>query len=163
VNTKRTVPVILCLTALCLAAIAGGSAAADEEEKPDNRSIRWEGHRAARERSGAELKPLLVYFTNDSDKLCTKMRLETLNDRQVIRYLNEHFAACRMRPEDHPAEARKYGVDSVPSLWFVAPDGEKLTRVGGFLSPERLMPLLEYIVEGAYETTDYETWLEHRK
>ena len=146
--------------AVLLAAFAARARAADA---PDNRNVRWESHREAQERARREDKPLLIHFTAPWSKWCDKMRRETYADRAVRAYLNEHFALTMIDTAKLPAMAAKYEVEGLPTLWFLDAEGRRLTHLDGFVSAENLLPLLEFIVARAYETSDYQTWRERRK
>lgn len=149
-------------TLLLLAAFLGALPALAEEEKPDNRSVNWESYREATERSQREDKPMLLHFTTRWCKWCTKMKLETYADRHVIRYLNENFTMAMVDTEQLPALASKFRVESVPTLWFLNAEGGRLTNVPGFMSAERMLPLLEFIVTEAYKENAYDDWLKRR-
>ena len=148
---------------LCLALVASATAQVAEDEKIDNRFIRWETHREATDRSRVENKPMLIYFTARWSEYGEKMDRETYGDIRVKRYLNENFTMTTVDIEKLPAMAKKYGVAGPPALWFLDARGRKLTNVPGFISPERLLPLLEFIATGAYETREYQDWLDERK
>ena len=45
--------------------------------------------------------------------------------------------------------------------WLDA-DGRRLTHVPGYMSPERILPLLEFINTKAYEEQAYDDWLKRR-
>jgi len=156
---KRLGPAALIVFAVLLAA----AALARTQDAPDPLYVNWESHRAAQERSRREGKPLLMHFTAPWSKWCDKMRRETYGDRKVRAYLNEHFAMTMIDTEKLPAMARKYQVEGLPTLWFLDAEGQRLTHLDGFVSPENLLPLLEFIVTEAYKTFDYETWRERRR
>jgi len=50
-------------------------------------------------------------------------------------------------------------VDSLPTLWFLDSQGKGLTSIEGYVGPEKLLRVLEYISTKAYEEVDYNTWL----
>ncbi|RKZ16042.1 hypothetical protein DRQ50_06735 [bacterium] len=132
-------------------------------EEQDLRFINWESYREASARSRAANIPLLLYFMTDSDTYCRKMARETYKDPRVVGYLNENFAMATVNTIQLPSLAAKYEVNGLPTLWFLAGDGSRLTHVPGFMSAENLLQLLEFIHTGAYKETDYDQWREHRK
>ncbi|MCP4571054.1 MAG: DUF255 domain-containing protein [bacterium] len=153
-------PTIRTLLLLCALLVTAPAVAA--EDKPDNRSVRWESYRDASERSRREDKTLLIHFTARWCKWCTQMKQKTYKDRKVIRYLNEHFAMAMVDTDKLPALGRKFRVEAWPTLWFVGSDGGRLTHVPGYLGPDRLLPLLEFIGTKAYTEKSYEDWLKRR-
>lgn len=146
-----------------VAVLVVAAAVARAQDTPDPRYVRWESLRDAQERALREGKPLLMHFTAPWSKWCDKMSRETYADRRVRAYLNEHFALAMVDTEKLPAMGRKYQVEGVPTLWFLDAEGKRLTHLDGFVSAENLLPLLEFIVTGAYETYDYEIWRDRRR
>ena len=87
------------------------------------------------------------------------MQKETYTDAKVIRFIEENFAAVMINTETLPSLARKYSVASLPTLWFVDSKGKALTSIKGFVGPEKLLRVLEYVATKAYEEVDYQTWV----
>ena len=151
------------LVAACLV-LAGAALAGDDEDQPRGLpTLDWQGHRDATERARAEGKPLMLYFAAPSCDRCRRMEKETFADGDVVRYLNEHFALAEVNADHLPALAAKYGVNGLPTLVFLDPEGARLTRFDGFIKADDLKPLMTFIVSGDYSWTDYETWREHHK
>lgn len=147
--------------AVLLLALAFFAPASPAEE--DNRSVHWLTYREALETGSGHEKPILLHFTASFSSLCRKMKRETYRDAQVIRYLNENFTATMVDIEQLPSLARKFNVDSVPTLWFLDSSGKPLTSVAGEVGPEKMLRITEYINKKIYEHTDYQTWLDKRR
>ena len=152
--------------ATLLLMIAGGAsfAAAQEEDgdKETPRSVEWLTYRQALNKGRDEKKPVLIHFTADWCKWCEKMKKETYTDPAVIRYMAEHMSVTMVDTEDVPSLARKYNVSSLPTLWFLDAEGQPLTAVPGYLGPEKLLRIMEYISTKAYETVSYDKWRRHQ-
>lgn len=150
-----------------LAALAAVAPAIAEDEAPpaevDAVRIGWLPQREAATTSRTEGKPLMMYFSAPGDTWCRKLERNTLSNSDVVRYLNTHFIATEIDVDEVPALGRKFGVKGLPTLWFLDAEGERLTSLDGYLGPDSLLPLLEFIVTKGYEWTDYETWRERRK
>jgi thioredoxin-related protein len=156
-------PITTLLLLSLAATLLAVPAVAQDDDQPDNRWVYWQSYREAVERSQAEGIPLLLHFTARWCKWCDKMKRETYADRHVIRYLNANFAMAMVDTEKLPALARKYDVEGLPTLWFLDGGGQRLTHIPGYVSAETLLPLLEFISTGAYESSGYDKWLERRK
>jgi len=147
------------LPALCLfllPALFPGAAAAQEG---DVRGINWVEYSEGLAQGRDLGKPLFIHFTAAWCHWCKKMQKETYTDPEVIRYLTENFAAVTIDTEKLPALAGKYGVKSLPTLWFVDAQGKGLTSIQGYVGPEKLRRVLEYVSTKAYEDVDYQTWV----
>jgi len=160
-TTRRTRPLGRIMSAVALGvllvACAAPVLAADKEETP--RSIEWLSYREALNKGRDEGKPIMLHFTASWCKWCKKMKRETYTDRTVIRYMAENYAASMVDTEKLPTLAQKYQVNSLPTLWFLDAKGKALTSVPGYMGPEKLLRVLEYISTQAYESVDYDTWL----
>lgn len=145
------------LGVILLWALSGQALAAElEEETP--RSITWIGYNEALALGRDFDKPVFIHFTAPWCKWCKKMAEDTYTDAKVITYLTENYAAVKVNTEKLPTLARKYGVESLPTLWFLDAQGKALTNIQGYAGPEKLLRVLEYIATKAYEEVDYQTW-----
>jgi thioredoxin-related protein len=153
----RTLASALLLGALLVA----GPPATAQEEKP--RSIEWLSYREAVNKGRDEGRPVLLHFTADWCSWCKKMKRETYTDPKVIRFMHENMSAAMVDTEVHKSLARKYQVSSLPTLWFLDADGRPLTAVPGYVGADKLLRIMEYIATKAYESVDYETWLDQKK
>ena len=163
-TTRRTWPLSRLLSAVALGALVLCSAvpvlAADEEKAPEK--ITWLSYREAGNKSRDEGKPMMIHFTAQWCSWCRKMKKETYTDRGVIEFMEANFAASIVDTEKLPSIAQKYNVTSLPTLWFIDANGKPLTAIPGYMGPDKLLRVLEYVATKAYETVDYDTWLKQR-
>lgn len=138
-----------------------GAMAQEKEEAPE--SITWLGYNDALAKARDFDKPIFIHFTAPWCKWCVKMKKETYTDPQVINYMEENFVPVIVDTEKLPSLARKYNVSSLPTLWFLTSGGEGLTAIQGYVGPEKLLRVLEYIGTKAYEEVDYDTWKRRSK
>ena len=147
------------LPAILLLIISVSPAVADDQEKEDLRSISWVGYNEGMSQARDFDKPVFIHFTAHWCSWCRKMKNETYTDPKVIRFMDENFVAVMADTEKLPTLARKYGVESLPTLWFLDSQGKGLTSIEGYVGSEKLLRVLEYISTKAYEETDYKTWV----
>jgi thioredoxin-related protein len=150
---RRFLVVIL----LLLIFVSGAAVAEDAEEKL--RSITWVGYNEALSVGRDFDKPVFLHFTAPWCKWCKKMKKETYTDAKVIRFMTENYAAVMINTETLPSLARKFKVESLPTLWFLDSQGKALTSIQGYVGPEKLLRVLEYVSTKAYEEVDYQTWM----
>jgi thioredoxin-related protein len=149
--------ILIAVVLLLLVIVSGAAVAEDLEEQL--RSINWVGYNEALATGRDFDKPVFLHFTAPWCQWCKKMRKETYTDAKVIRFIEENFAAVMINTETLPSLARKYSVASLPTLWFVDSKGKALTSIKGFVGPEKLLRVLEYVATKAYEEVDYQTWV----
>jgi thioredoxin-related protein len=147
------------LLGVFLLVAVGGQALAAETEEETPRSITWIGYNEALSLGRDFDKPVFIHFTAPWCKWCKKMHEETYTDPRVVRYLTENYAAVMVDTEKLPTLARKYGVESLPTLWFLDSQGKALTNIQGYAGSDKLLRVLEYVATKAYEEIDYKTWV----
>ena len=151
---RFVLPVVFLSGILLSAAVAETT---DEENKPT--AITWTGFNEALAQGRDFDKPVFIHFTAPWCKWCKKMQRETYTDPKVIRFMDENFVAVMVDTEKLPSLARKYHVESLPTLWFLDSQGKALTNIEGFVGPDKLLRVLEYVSTKAYEEVDYQTWM----
>lgn len=154
---RRLLAWVLLLTVL----VAAGAVAQEKEKAPT--SITWLGYNEALGQSRDFDKPVYIHFTANWCKWCKKMEAETYRDPKVIRFMAENFSAVMVDTEKIPSLARKYRAESLPTLWFLDSQGKALTSIEGYVGPEKLLRVLEFVSTKAYEEIDYDTWVRKRR
>ena len=91
---------------------------------------------------------------------CDKMDGETFADKNVARYLGEHYIAIRVDADREEKLAREYSVEGLPVNWFIDEKGEKIAYLPGYIPPEMFLPILKFIVTDAYKEMTLEEYME---
>lgn len=139
-----------------------GCAGQDTGKKENLPQVPWQAYFPTLATGEGESKPILLHFATSWNEGSQKMKRETYGNFDVARYLQKNFATGWVDTEQYPELAKKYNVNSLPTIWFLDSDGRTLTSVNGFLGPERMWLLLEFINTKAYETMSYEAWKDRR-
>jgi thioredoxin-related protein len=108
-------------------------------------TIQWRSYEEGLVVSKAEKKKVFLHFYADWCVFCAKMAKETFQDSAVVSYLNNHFIPVRVDTDKDPATAMKYGVQGLPSTWFLTEMGEAIGTVPGFIPPEPLLAMLKEV------------------
>jgi len=105
---------------------------------------------------------LLVDFYTNWCSWCKKMDADTYKNVQVVEYINKHFVAVKLNPEDggkvdfkgttYPASqfTQMVGVKGYPATGFFDSKSEFIGLVPGYLNTTKFIDLLKYVVKGDY-------------
>jgi len=103
---------------------------------------------AATKRAAEENTLVFVEFYTDWCSWCRRLESETLTDGEVKQELSK-FVAIRLDAEKGGLEAaRRFGVDSYPTMIFLDPTGEEVERISGYLPPDKFIEELRRIRTG---------------
>jgi thioredoxin-related protein len=133
--------------------------AADKAAAPP--PVAWRSFREATAEARHRDCPLLVFFSAAWKASSVRLDRETWSDPRVRRYLDENIVAAAVDMQDMPAVAKHFGIAEPPAILLLAPDGTQLAMLRGFHGPAAVVRVCTYAASGAWEYTDYETWLSH--
>ncbi len=142
-------------------------------------SIKWYTLEEAMEAAKEKPKPLLVDLYTDWCGWCKKLDADTFAHAGIVKYISENFYPVKFNAEQrntvkflgkeytpaandrtHPlAMALTAGRLSYPMLLYIRADGQVITAVPGYASPQQLEPILHYIATSAYETQQWDDFL----
>jgi len=106
----------------------------------EDHSIPWsKSFTEARDAATKAGKPLMVDFGAEWCGFCKKLDRETFTDENVIRLVRESFVAVHVDTDKEPDLSKKYGIEGLPTIVFLAPGGEELARLEGFRPPEQFL------------------------
>jgi thioredoxin-related protein len=108
-------------------------------------TINWRSYEEGLVVGKAEKKKVFLHFYADWCVFCAKMAKETFQNPAVVSYLNNHFIPVRVDTDKQPTTAMKYGVQGLPSTWFLTEMGEAIGTVPGFIPPEPLLAMLKEV------------------
>ncbi len=145
---------------LMMALVMAGCASQNNETKEPRVVVPWQEYFPAMATGKGESKPILLHFATTWNSGSKRMTRETYGNYDVMVYLQENFATGWVDVEEYPSLGKKYAVSALPTIWFLDSQGKKLTSVDGFLGPERILLILEFIHTKAYEEMSFELWKE---
>lgn len=157
---------VACLSPLPLMADppTGGAAGGDSARSAagEGEKIEWLSFAAGKTAAAESGRPMLVNFTASWCIYCKKMKKETYADPGVIAYVNEHYIPVRVDTQQEPRLAADYYVRSIPIIWFLGADGQRITSLPGYVDPENFLLVLAFIATESYNTMDFETFVNAR-
>ena len=98
---------------------------------------------AARERSAKENKPVLAYFTASWCGPCQRMKQGTWNDSGVADAVNGRYLPVMIDIDQQSAVAREFGVQAIPRVEVIQPNGDRRTLAEGYAEPDQMVALLK--------------------
>ena len=72
---------------------------------------------------------------------------ETFKNAEIISYLNQNFISVRINTDREKKIAAEYKVRGIPVTHFLKSNGERIGALPGFVSSDRLMPVLRKVHE----------------
>ena len=138
----------------------------------DHKEIQWLSFEEAVELNKKEPRKILVDIYTHWCGWCKRMDKDTYENPEVIEYINSHFYPVKLNAEMrdtvqfngvtfvNSGQGRKpahqlaisllNGKMSYPNTVFLDENFQLLTRAPGYLSPQRLMPILHYFGDNNY-------------
>jgi thioredoxin-related protein len=147
--------VILAAFALLLLALAPAGARAAEGEAATS-AVDWRTHDEALAEAAEIGKPVMIHFTADWCRWCVKMKKETYTDETVAALLREEFVTAMVDADNSPQLKAAYGVQGLPTIWFLTAEGQGITYLPGFVDAATFGPVLRWISTGAYQSQSFE-------
>lgn len=154
---KKHYPFLFFLSFLTLCLHAGETGAAVKS------TLRWYTYNEGISRARAQQRPVIIDFYASWCHWCKVMERETFSNEQVKKRLAADYIAIRIDMESNTAIRLKgrtlapqefasmMGVRGLPTLAFLDKNGEPITAIPGFIKPDILLPLLNYIRDECYK------------
>lgn len=134
---------------LLLAVLAGGIAVMGQMRNGGGGGrVAWRhSYDQAVAESNETARPLLMFFTADWCPPCTQMKAWVFSDHGVAQTIEAGFIPVRvdLSREGLPDQflADRYGVQAIPTILILTPDGRTISMSAGYLSKSELLTWLE--------------------
>jgi thioredoxin-related protein len=103
---------------------------------------------AAQAEANARDTVVMIEFFTDWCSWCRRLEADTFTASEVRREL-ENIVPLRRDAEKEGADlAKKFGVDSYPTMVFLDPEGHEMDRILGYLPPEKFLRSVQRIRTG---------------
>ena len=79
------------------------------------------------------------------------MEVESFSQREIIHFLDKDFIPIRVDMDKERKIASTYFVRSLPTSWFLEPNGTKITNIPGYVNPEIFSVILKYVASESYK------------
>ena len=146
---------------------------ADDNKKTEE--INWIDFSGALALGEKENKVTVVDFYTDWCGWCKVMDKKTYGNTDVIKYANNKMIMSKVNAESstiidyknrklsYKQLAKLFRIRGYPATIFIDPAGEYITTVPGFISPEKFIPMMEFLGEGHYKNMKYDEFLAKRQ
>jgi len=118
--------------------------------------VKWLSYEAALNESVKTGKPLLIHFTADWCSWCKRMKRDTYSHPDVARMMNEDFVPTMVDTDANPQLKAEYGVEGLPTIWFMKGPGEGITYVPGYVDAPTFKNLLQWIATESYTEQSFD-------
>jgi thioredoxin-related protein len=154
--------------------------AGDEEKKNPSPvektdSLIWYKYDEGLAKAEKEKKHILIAFYTTWCGWCRRMDKFTYTDKDIKEILNESYVAIKVNAQSKEKVkvdgkeitetelARKFGVRSYPTTWFLKNLGEKIAPYYGYADAQSFLPVLNYIKDDLYDEISYEEYLKNKE
>jgi thioredoxin-related protein len=128
-------------------------------------TVTWQNFDAGLKIAIARKKPVVMDFYADWCGWCKKMEADVFSDRAVSEKLRKDYVCIRIHTDRDTGEMIHYknhvlnkqefammlGVQGLPTVVFMDPEGNLITKIPGFVNKGVFLALLGYIQEGCYQ------------
>ncbi|GEM_PF-3469827 len=97
------------------------------------------------EKAGLENKPLLLYFYINGGEWCEQFERETFT-KEAIQKLAAQFVPVKINAYAESGLSEQYGIAGTPTLLILDQQGTELSRLPGYVAPDRVQSYLEEAV-----------------
>ena len=91
------------------------------------------------------------------------MEAETFSRPEIAKFLNDRFVLIRTNIDKERKISADYYVRSLPTSWFLEPDGSKITNIPGYVDPETFLVILNYIASESYKKMTLKEFRDSKK
>lgn len=120
----------------------------------DDAKINWSSFAEA-QKAGSNGRKYFIYFYSEHCGYCKRLESKTFTDAAVIDYINSNYTPVIVNAGKESNLAARFGIQGVPDLRFLSPEGENIARWPGYIESERLLIMLRYISTDSYKSKNF--------
>jgi thioredoxin-related protein len=120
----------------------------------DGKKINWSSYTEA-QKSDSSGRKYFIYFYSDHCGYCKRLESKTFTDATVVNYINANYTPVRVNAATEQKLAARFGIQGVPDLRFLSPEGESIARWPGYVESDRLLIMLRYISTDSYKNKNF--------
>lgn len=132
-----------------------GSASDSAASLDNGAGIDWKDYTPGMALAREKDKSIFLYFHAPWCTYCTKLKMTTFKDEEIMAYLKANFICVQVDTDQNKALATEWQVTGLPTLWFLDSAGKKIDRMPGYVTVAQLIQILKYIHTKSYETMEF--------
>lgn len=150
--------------------------AQNSQAKTLKKGVHWTRYdEALKQFKNKDAKPVMIQFYANWCKYCKQMDKESFTQPDIYNLLNKAFVSVRLTDGDKTTYTlgkdsftanelfAEYQVLGPPAFVFFSKSGQPLTKIPGYMPPDRFGAILKFIASKAYENMSFEDYLKKEK
>jgi thioredoxin-related protein len=122
-------------------------------------SIGWNEYTPGLAQAKNQGKNVFLYFYAQWCTYCTKLKQTTFQDRKVQAYLDENFISISVNTDENQTLSQSWQVTGLPTMWFLTPEGERISSLPGYVDGSQFLKVLQYIRSESYLTMSFQDFI----
>ncbi|MFO7911540.1 MAG: thioredoxin fold domain-containing protein [Desulfotignum sp.] len=136
-----------------------GNAGVENGNAGQNTSIDWKDYTPGLAQAKTQEKNVFLYFYAQWCTYCTKLKKTTFVDEKVLSYLEKNFVSISVDTDQNQALSQTWQVKGLPTMWFLAPDGSRISSLPGYVDGSQFLQILRYIHTKSYDKMSFQDFL----
>lgn len=121
--------------------------------------IGWNDYTPGMARAKNQGKNVFLYFYAQWCTYCTKLKQTTFQDQKVRAYLDDNFVSISVDTDENQTLSRSWQVTGLPTMWFLTPEGERISSLPGYVDGPQFLKVLKYIRTESYLTMSFQDFV----
>jgi len=124
-----------------------------------NNRIDWKDYTPGLAQAKTQDKNVFLYFYAQWCTYCTQLSQTTFLDAKVQAYLDKHFVSISVDTDQNQTLSRSWQVKGLPTMWFLTPEGNKISSLPGYVGAAQLFQILKFIHTDSYHTMSFQEFV----
>jgi thioredoxin-related protein len=125
----------------------------------DSSGINWTDYTPGLAQARNQDKNVFLYFYAQWCTYCTQLSQTTFLDAKVQAYLDKHFVSISVDTDQNQTLSRSWQVKGLPTMWFLTPEGNKISSLPGYVGAAQLFQILRFIHTDSYHTMSFQEFV----
>ncbi len=121
--------------------------------------IDWSDYTPGLARAKNQGKHVFLYFYAQWCTYCTKLKQTTFLDKKVQAYLDGNFISISVDTDQNQTLSQSWQVTGLPTLWFLTPEGDRISSIPGYVDGSQFLKILQYIRTKSYLTMSFQDFV----